>query len=153
VSSDLNDFLGQAERLGFIPISRDGNGHIRLENRAGQRYSAVSTPSDHRSRRNDLSDLERLSGRRLPRQKSGKYRHRRERVTRFEKTPAELAAAVEVDELVTEAEGLRIRFSRLPHTRGAIAEAREVIERFEAIRDQLAYRYYRVIPSLDAVSY
>ena len=152
MSSDLRDFLADARTLGFIPIGRDGGGHIRLYNAGtGQRYSAVSTPGDHRSRRNDLADLERLSGRRLPHQKSGKYRHRRERVVSFEKTPAELAASAEVDELVTEAEGLRVRVHQLPDTRSAIAEAHKLVQRFEAIRDLLAHRYYRVIPSLDAV--
>ena len=153
MAGEQRAFLKAAGQLGFTPIGRDGSGHIRLENETGQRYSAVSTPSDHRSRRNDLADLERLSGRRLPRQKSGEFRHHRQPVSSFEKSPTELLAGAEINELLAEAEELRIRFHQLPHTRGAVTEARGLVERYEAIRDQLAHQYYRIIGSIDAVSY
>jgi hypothetical protein len=152
MSSDWNDFLAGAHALGFDPIGYDGNGHIHLENPdTGRRYSATSTPSDHRSRKNDLADLERIVGRKLPRQRSGHYQHHKVPVSNFQKSFTELAASAEVDELLAEAEGLKTRFAELARTRGAVAEARELVQRYEDIRDLLGTHYYRVIGSIDAV--
>ena len=112
----------------------------------------MSTPGDWRSRKNDLADLERIAGQKLPRQRSGHYHHHRQPVSNFHQSATEQARSAEVDELLLEAEDLRIRFGRLPRTRGAVAEARVLMERYEAVRDQLAARY-RIVGPIDAVSY
>lgn len=153
MASERTEHLKSVNALGFVVDGVDGCGHVQVHHPAtGARYSVASSPSDWRARRNELAELERIAGKKLPRQKSGKYRCRRQEVADFEKTQAELDAAVEIDELLLEAEELRLQFAALPPTHGAIAEARKVVERFEAIRDRLAERY-RIIPSLDSVTY
>jgi hypothetical protein len=154
MSNELSRFLTNVRALGYVVDGNDGNGHIRLRSeQTGDYYWASRTPSDYRARRNEIAELERLSGRKLPRQRAGKYRCRRQEVSDFEKTPAERTAAAEIDELVAEAEELRLQFAELRHTRDGIAEDRRIIERFEDIRDRLAHQYYRIIPSLGAVTY
>jgi hypothetical protein len=131
MTGDLRSFLKDAERLGFIPIGHDGRGHIRLENRdTGQRYSTGSTPGDHRSRRNALADLERLSGRRLPRVNAGHHRHRRQAQLCTELSPTEAERSREIDDLAAEADVLCSRFAELVATpsRAAAAEARLVLQ-------------------------
>lgn len=48
---------------------------IRFPN--GAKVSAPLTPSDHRSVKNVILAMERASGRKLPRQRAGHYRHQR----------------------------------------------------------------------------
>lgn len=76
MSTTKNEALALAKKLGYEPDGQTGSGHLILHNpQTGHRYYAPHTPSDRRSWKNVLSDLQRHSGRKLPRQKSGKYRH------------------------------------------------------------------------------
>jgi hypothetical protein len=147
MSSYLRDLLNQAEKLGFAPVGRTGNGHVRLRNTAtGADYSAAFSPSDTRTLRNTLKHLERLSGRRLPRDNSGKHRHHRQ--SQFDPTlsPAEERASEQVASLVAEAESVRARIGQLAAhpTRDAIAEMRRAIAKFEHLRRRLAELHHHI---------
>src|SRR5437588_800 len=71
------------------------------------------TPSDWRSRRNTIADLQRIAGRKLPRQNAGKHRHRRQAQLSTSLSPAERRASDLVAELVDEAGALRRRIGEL----------------------------------------
>jgi hypothetical protein len=145
----LREMLDQAEKLGFTPVGRAGNGHVRLRNAdTGDRYSAAFSPSDRRSLRNTIAQLERLSGRKLPRDNSGKHRHRRQPQLDVTLSPAEQRASELVAALVAEAESVRRRIGHLAAepTRDAVAEMRRAIAKFEHLRWRLAQRHHIVDP-------
>lgn len=80
--SDARELIELAKQLGFVFSHVDGHGHVRLVHENGKAASIASTPSDHRSRRNELARLERIAGRKLPRQKRRKS-HKRIESTGF----------------------------------------------------------------------
>jgi len=142
----LPEFLAQAARLGFTFDGLTGSGHPRLRNAVGDSIVIPSTPSDWRSRLNSLAQLERFSGRRLPRANAGKYRYRRQPRLSTELSAAEVVKSHQVDALVAEADALRQRFTELVATpsRAAAAEARSVLARHEHTRRLLA-QCHRII--------
>lgn len=146
----LRDILKDAKKLGWTMVGYDGNGHPRLYNAEVNRYySAPLTPSDWRARRNCLADLERLSGRKLPRAKSGKYHHHRVTQLVIEQSNAEMQTAAEVDVLVATADSLRRRFdelSSMPVSRDVATEARDVLDEYQCIRRRLAAGYRDIGP-------
>jgi hypothetical protein len=155
--SELRQFLNAAEQLGFEFVGYDGNNHLRLRNNeTGDSYSTALTPSEYRSRRNALADLERISGRKLPRANAGHYRGQRRRAMMdTERSKAERQRGHEVEKLVTEAEELHQRFHQLAEVAvkdyAVITEARKVLLRYEDIRLILA-ESHRIIPSIESVN-
>jgi hypothetical protein len=149
MSSYLRDLLDQAEKLGFTAVGRAGNGHVRLRNAAtGDHYSAAFSPSDPRTLQNTLAQLERLSGRKLPRPNSGKHRYRRQSQLDITLSPGEQRASELVAELVAEAESVRARIGQLAAepTRDAVAEMRRAIAKFEHLRRRLRELHHPVDP-------
>jgi hypothetical protein len=149
MSSYLRDLLDQAEKLGFTAVGRTGNGHVRLRNNAiGADYSAAFSPSDQRSLRNAIAQLERLSGRKLPRDNSGKHRHRRQSQLDTTLSPAEQQASELVAALIAEAESVRRRIGQLAAepTRDAIAEMRRAITKYEHLRRRLRQLHHHIDP-------
>jgi hypothetical protein len=144
----LPEFLTQAKRLGFTLDGHTGSGHHRLQNADGAVVVIPSTPSDWRSCRNSLAQLERLAGERLPRANAGKYRHHRQSQLDVHRSPTEIEKSGEVDDLVAEADALQQRFAELVATpsRAAAAEARSVLERHEHIRRLLAQNHRIIDP-------
>jgi hypothetical protein len=144
----LPDFLAQAKLLGFTLDGHTGRGHPRLRHRSGGTVTIARTPSDYRSTRNALATLERLSGRKLPRQSNGKHRHRRQPQLDTALSPAEKQASEQVDALVAEADSLRHRFAELAAapTRGAAIEARRVLSRYGHLRRLLAQHHHIIDP-------
>lgn len=72
MSNNRQKFLKSAEQLGFILIGYTGRGHLRLHNPdIGVHYFAAYSPSDWRAGRNAIAAMQRLSGRKLPR--NGKH--------------------------------------------------------------------------------
>lgn len=67
------DFLAKARALGFCFIGYATNGHMILKCPRGT-VQVSATPSDWRTTRNELANLERISGRRLPRIRRGRPR-------------------------------------------------------------------------------
>jgi hypothetical protein len=147
MGSNLHDLLDQAGKLGFTPAGRDGNGHVRLRNAdTGDLYSVAFSPSDRRSLRNSISHLERLSGRKLPRDNSGKHRHRRQSQLDTTLSPAEQQASELVAAPVAEAESVRRRIGHLAAepTRDHVAEMRRAITKFEHLRRRLAHMHHHI---------
>lgn len=59
-------------------LDRSNGGHVKFVLPDGQQVIAANTPSDSRALPNATSMLERATGKKLPRSKSGKYRHVRQ---------------------------------------------------------------------------
>jgi hypothetical protein len=147
MSSDLRQFLTAAKQLGFTFDGFDGRNHVRLHNPdTGDRYSAAFSPSDWRSTRNALAALQRLSGRRLPRQRNGKYRHHPQPQLDTTQSAAEKRASVRVAALMEEAESVRRRIEHLAAepTHSAIAEMRRALAKFERLRLRLAQMHHHI---------
>lgn len=111
---EAREFIATAAQLGWSFVGMDGRGHLRLHHLAtNQFYAAAATPSDGRSRRNTIADLERLSGRKLPRANSGHYHHQPVQALVVEQSAAERRASEETEALVAEAQSLRRDFNDL----------------------------------------
>lgn len=148
----LRDFLKDAEKLGFTFDGYDGRGHIRLINHAtGVHYPMAATPSDWRSRRNAISDLERLSGRKLARPNAGKHRHVKVTPLDPHMSATEMSVCAEIRTLLGQAETLRKRFAALTDNpcRDHVSEARKTLARYEELRTQLQHRH-RIIGPITA---
>lgn len=62
MSGDLRKFMADAKQLGWEYAGRDGKNHLRMRHPGIARVMSVSgTPSDHRSRKNELSRLRRIA--------------------------------------------------------------------------------------------
>jgi hypothetical protein len=149
MSGYLHQFLKDAAQLGFIFDGYDGRSHVRLHNSdTGDRYSAALTPSDWRSTRNAIATLERLSGRKLPRQRNGKYRHRKQARLDTALSPAEQRASDQVAALLAEADLVRRRIDQpaAEPTRCAAAEMRRALARYEHLRGRLAQLHHIIDP-------
>jgi hypothetical protein len=156
MNADTRDFISSVERLGWTYIGIDGRGHPRFHNdTTGESYSAPSTPSDWRSMRNCLAQLERLSGRKLPRPNAGHYRQRRTPMLDIKKSDLERLRGQEIDWYAAEAAELRGRFHDLAGAEVkdyiVVTEARKVMNRYEHIRRVLADNH-RIIPSIESVT-
>ena len=62
----------------YSELDNSNGGHVKFILPDGQQVIASNTPSDSRALPNAISVLERVSGKKLPRSKSGKYRHIRQ---------------------------------------------------------------------------
>lgn len=156
VNADMRDFISSAERLGWTYVGLDGRGHPRFHNdTTGESYSAPSTPSDWRSMRNCLANLERLSGRKLPRPNAGHFRQRPTSILALKKSSLERLRGVEMDWLVAEADWLRGTFHDLAEAEvkdyPVITEARKVMHRYEHIR-RILQDHHRIIPPIESVT-
>lgn len=157
MNADTREFIGSAERLGWTYVGLDGRGHPRFHNDiTGESYSAPSTPSDWRSMRNCLADLERLSGRKLPRPNAGHFRQRAvEYPLEFRKSITERQRGEVLEDLVTEADSLYGRFHELAGAEvkdyPVITEARKIMRRYEHIR-QVLNDNHRIIPPIESAS-
>ncbi len=152
MSSYLREFIEDAERLGFTFAGIDGNNHVRLRNEeTGDVCPIARTPSDWRSGKNSIAALERLSGRKLPRQKTGKYRHRRQTQLVTVLSPAEQQTSDLVAALLEEADSVRSRIRELAAepSRGAAAQARRALTQYSQLRRQLE-QLHHVLPPITA---
>lgn len=149
----LREFLAAAAKIGFVLDGWDGKGHPRLRHTAsGVTTSVARTPSDHRSRLNELARLERLSGRKLPRDNAAHYRHKRHTISNYTQGDAERAASARVTNLLGRAAALRRQWAALTTntaTRGDAAAARSVLDDFAAIRNELAELHRHIPPITD----
>lgn len=151
MSGYLREFLADAKKLGFVPDGTNGNGHVRLVNHdTGARYNAPSTPSDWRSVRNAIATLERISGRKLPRQHAGKHHHHRVTPLDVHRTATETRVCAEVDDLLAQADTLRHQFAALiaaPNQgRDQVAGARKLLTEYETLRRCLEMRHRIIGP-------
>lgn len=156
MNSELRQFLSRAKRLGFEWVGTDGQGHPRLHNAAiGVSYSVPGTPSDYRSLRNSLADLERLSGRKLPRANAAHYRGRRVAPVDFTKSSFEVEQAEKVEALVAETDSLREQFHELAEAEVKdyyiVGQARGIMGRYDHLRRVLADLHH-TIPPIEKVS-
>lgn len=74
MKGELRTFLKDARLLGWDFVGYGGNSHPRLRHTSGARYVLSLTPSDHRSHRNAMADLEKVAGIRLATVKSARKR-------------------------------------------------------------------------------
>lgn len=91
----VQELIRQAEEIGWRYTGRkSGGGHPILEHSdTGSIYAMSSTPSDHRSLKNHLADLERIAGEKVTRTGKRRKSHKAVRATDFsiEKAIAEQA--------------------------------------------------------------
>lgn len=68
MNKHVREFAKKVEPIGWTCDGKlDGNGHYIFAHTDGNEYRVPSTPSEHRSLKNCLSDLERLAGQRTMR--------------------------------------------------------------------------------------
>jgi hypothetical protein len=150
--SYLHELLKDAAALGFEFVGYNGSNHLVFHNATtGQRCSTAFSPSDYRSRRNSIAQMERLSGRKLPRPNNGKHKYRRQTQLDTTLTPAEQRASERVAALLEEAASVRRRIEYLAAepTRDAAAETRRAITKYEHLRRRLE-QLHRIIPQIEA---
>lgn len=135
-SENVRRLLNAAESLGGTYEGKDGRGHHVIDF-GGQRYSVACSPSEWRGLRNAISDMERITGRKVPRQKSGRYSHGN-RGSGFRLPAAPSAFADEKDTLHTRA-GEIIAELRTVRSAGRSNDDRalELIREYESISDRL----------------
>lgn len=148
------ELLHQAKQLGFRFIETTGSGHLRLRHDdTGAEYIAPATGSDWRGNRNAISEMERLSGRKLVRPNAAHYRHTNRQPNNLtRRTDKEEAASRRARHLEAKAAELQQLWdeaitSAPPISRAAAATARKVMQEYEEIRASLA-KMHRVIPPL-----
>lgn len=149
----LREFTHKAELLGFTFDGLTGGSHPRYRHaESGRVVVAAFTPSDWRSERNSLADMERVSGRKLPRPNAAKYRHRRTSRTDLTLSGTERAAVEETDRLLAQADLLRAEWDRqvANQDRTTAAAARQTLTDFEEVRRKLA-ALHRIIPPITAI--
>lgn len=152
VPSFLRDFDRKAEMLGFKFVGLTGNTHPRYHNAdIDVTVTAPLTPSDWRSQANTLANMERLSGRKLPRGNSGHHSHKPVRtVLNTNLSDTEAAAVERATALVSEADDLREKWYALlagPTNRTTAGEARNILDSYERVRRKLE-TLHRIIPPL-----
>ena len=146
MADDLSGLIEDAAKIGFKYVGRDGRNHAVLVTDTGLRYTTSFTTSDWRSYQNALRDMERLSGRKLPRQKTGKFRFKRPTHLDVRLSPTEARDTALIDDLLTRADSLRQSFRELVDTtsRRNVQAARQILDDFEDVRKALA-DHHRVI--------
>lgn len=152
LGSEWREMTKLAAMLGFDQVQVTKHGHPRFYNRDIDRFYVASfTPSDWRGRKNAVAEMERMSGRKIPRQKAGKIRHCRSSVSDMQMSDTELLATGEVDKLLRRADVLRDLFANAvaDNTRTAASEARTLAAEFTEIRQRLE-KFHRIIPPLSA---
>lgn len=149
----LRDFSRKAEMLGFVFVGMNGNGHPKFYNAdVDELVTTSSTPSDWRSHKNCLARMERLSGRKLPRENAGHHRHMRVAAMDTRLTATERESLERIDVLLRQAGEIEQQWLTLiagPANRTAAGEARELLDGHERIRRELA-KLHRIIPPLAA---
>lgn len=75
---ELAEFLKKIDPMGWCFEKYRGTGHVELIHTSGKTAIISATPSDWRSRRNEIKQLERMAGQGLPRRKSGSFKRKRE---------------------------------------------------------------------------
>ena len=149
--SFLRDFNRKAEMLGFKYVGLTGTSHPRYHNADVDAWVvAALTPSDWRSQKNTLSQMERLSGRKLPRSNSGHFRNVRVKQLDTTLSAVEAHSVDRIDTLLGQAEQLQQAWTELiagPANRTAAADARDILENYENVRRELA-KLHRIIPPL-----
>lgn len=145
------DLLRQAKLLGFEFVRVRSGGHVELHNaEVNKSFTTSATPSDWRSYRNALSQMERLSGRKLPKSRSGHFSHKRVSQSDFRRSDLEQQRCDEADELLSEADTLRDEFACLagePISRSAAQRCRQIVRRYSEIEKRLS-AVYRTIPPI-----
>jgi uncharacterized protein (DUF1778 family) len=150
----LRAFCVKAAKLGFAWDGYCGSGHPRFIHTAtGATFTTSLTPSDWRSERNAIAEMERISGRKLERQNAGQYRYRSMAQTDMRMSDSERRVSAHVDRLLDRAARLRARWSELTNgcvDRSTAKSAREVIEDYEALRIELEQLHHTIPPITDA---
>lgn len=145
----LRRFCAKAEQLGFKFQGYNGSGHPKFVHTAtGTVLSTSLTPSDWRVERNTIAEMERISGRKLPRDNAAHYSYKRVQRSDFRKTKGEAEAAAEIERLLAETDSMRNRFRALTelNTRTSAEEARRLVTKFEFCREELAHRHRHIDP-------
>lgn len=153
----VRELCDKAEQLGFKFTGYNGNNHPHFYNAAKNiHYTTSCTPSDWRVVRNSIAEMERLSGRKLPRPNAGKFRHVRVTQMVTNQSDKEREVAGEVESLVAESQTLARRWDEIVNTathgrRDSIPlrrEAERIARKYGHIRTILASDFYRVIPPI-----
>lgn len=148
MADDLRKLIADGEKLGFTYIGQKVHGgHLQFIHENGKRLTASSTPSSFSSWKQTRKDMERISGRQLPRDnKAGKRTFKRVERMDLNRSQLEIQSAEVIDRLVGRADNIRTEFRRLalsPNSRNA-QRARDLLEEFTDIREELT-AHHRVI--------
>jgi hypothetical protein len=149
---DLAEFTKTVAQIGFSFTGFDGNGHPRYRHSSGVELSVSYTPSDYRSRRNELARMERIAGQKVPRCRSGRYTFKPATTLNVVRSVRERATGASVDDMVAEASQLRQRFETLTCDPSVdnVEEARTILLRYNDLRLVLETKH-RIIPSINGV--
>ena len=139
---DTNELIRQAQKLGFIYHGKTDGNHLLFLNHDGQRVITSSTPSDWRSHKNALARMERMSGQKLDRAKTGKTIHK-EHKSKFIDTvvpDSQLNAAERLNTILKEYKALELEFRIIAmadadHT--DINRAFKIVRRMAALEEVL----------------
>src|SRR6201999_1896089 len=110
---DQRKFVTEAKKLGFTFQGQSNSSHLSFINADGIRYTSALTPSCPHAWKNALRDMEKISGRALPRQKSGKHRFKKAQHLDLRRSPAEVHDSAIIDGLMARAESLRSEFKAI----------------------------------------
>ena len=146
----VREIIDKAELLGFRVDHIDGNNHYALVcDRTGEWVRVACTPSEYRATANVLADMERKSGRKLPRQRTGRASHKSMPRTVFVKSSAERSISERMDRIEAQAEQLRVRFMECAagdRSRCDAKRARKCLDEFTSLRRVLEKHGRRIEP-------
>ena len=148
MADDLRKLIADGEKLGFTYMGQKVHGgHLQFLHENGKRLTASSTPSSYSSWKQTRKDMERISGRQLPRDnKAGKRSFVKVERMDLRRSEQEIQSAEVIDRLVDRADIIRGEFRHLalsPNNRNA-QRARDLLEEFTEIKDELT-AHHRII--------
>lgn len=151
MSDDLRKLIADGERLGFTYVGQTSRGgHMQFIHESGQRVTASCTPSDRFAWVNVRNDMERISGRQLPRSgKAGSYKFKPVIPLKLHRTETEIRNSETIDRLLDRVGVIRSEFRALalsPDSHRCAQKARKLVDEFTELRDELALHHRIVDP-------
>lgn len=159
VREDVQKFFDAAEQLGFSEPELQNSGHwaVRSDNGRGRKVTCPNSGSDWRGIRNAMSELENVSGRKLPRSNgysggsaqlrgSVARRHRQQWDKGFRVTSAGERVADEAFDRALDKAAEYDRHIEAAAQAGNVALLRELVAAREVLCDTAHARWHRPVP-------
>lgn len=161
MGASTNEITGKllkaAEQLGGVCEGLDGRNHYVVRFANGERARIAATPSAYSTYRNTLTDLQKISGRRLPKVQRNRSRKSFAR-SNSRPTAAERERSAEVGELLAdlhaEAEQLQTEWDVLTAnpSRDGVQRARDILAAWADMNERRAELYQPPLPPLGGVA-
>jgi len=149
MADDLRRLIADGQKLGFTFVGQKiHGGHIQFIHENGKRLTASSTPSCSSSWKNTRKDMERIAGRQLPRENKARYKFTKVEHLNLNRSELEVQSAEVIERLVTRADSIRsdFRLLALSPNRGNAQRARDLLEEFTEIREELNTHHRIIAP-------